>query len=136
MPSPAWIASHPGYHALHWKTVRVRGRARERRCFFHAERDEEITASDWAQLPGTSGKDVADYIALCRKCHVNLDGSNHPAGRGEAHHHHTLTAEHVRSIRELLGDGSLTHAAIAMRFNVQRQAIGKIKYGTTWRWLE
>ena len=132
---PAWHAAHPGYSAMHQRLKRKRGPARLRWCFFHAERNEEVRASDWAQLPGTDGSHMADYIPLCRLCHVRLDGTHHPAGQGEVHHNHKLTAADVQVIRVLLKAGQL-QAEIAQRFGVGFKAISKIKNGVTWSWLK
>lgn len=94
--SPNWVGGEVTHKAMHPRVIRVRGAARTHRCLFCAERDLDKPALDWAQLPGTSGLGIADYVPLCRKCHINLDDSAgarwHPAHRAAV----SLAAENRR----------------------------------------
>lgn len=46
-----------------------------------------------------------------------------------------ITEQDVREIKRLLGKGTFTQEQIADTFNISRGAVGHIKRGTTWRWL-
>lgn len=69
---------------------------------------------------GTHADNVADRDARGR----TLAGDRHPKAK--------LTSVDVDEIRRLLGEGA-THRSLALRFNVQHPAIGKIARGQTWR---
>jgi hypothetical protein len=71
--SPNWIGDRITHKAMHTRVIRVRGPARAHRCLFCAERGAEKQAYDWAQIHETPGLDIADYIALCRRCHLRYD---------------------------------------------------------------
>lgn len=50
----------------------------------HAERGEDKQARDWARLHDRDGEDIhADYIPLCRPCHIAYDGSGHRVPHSE-----------------------------------------------------
>jgi len=71
--SPHWVGDQITHKAMHERVKRVRGAARDHDCLFHAEHGESKPALDWAQLNETSGLHIADYIPLCRTCHIRLD---------------------------------------------------------------
>jgi hypothetical protein len=57
---------------------RVRGRAADQLCARCAEDGTGKPARDWATVHGESGEDPwADYVPLCRACHIAYDGSGH-----------------------------------------------------------
>lgn len=61
------------YGIMHQRNVRARGRAKFQKCAHCAERGIDKQAYDWARLRDRDGKDVQDYIPLCRRCHVYYD---------------------------------------------------------------
>lgn len=71
--SPNWVGDQITHKAMHTRVIRARGTASSHRCFFHAEREEKVPARDWAQLHETTGLNIADYIPLCRTCHIRFD---------------------------------------------------------------
>jgi hypothetical protein len=56
------------YWAVHARVRRARGPAKAHDCARCPAR-----AHDWAQLHGKDGFDPADYIPLCRSCHLLYD---------------------------------------------------------------
>ena len=160
--NPAWLGDEPTYDAVHKRLYDNRGPARIHRCLFCAEAGKDRQAEDWAQLPGTSGKHIADYVPLCSACHGRLDApAQWPASRramqserirqahqdgrfptpvgaprGELHHGHKLTEVDVRVIRDLLNAGGLSLTAIGARFGVGRKAVARIRDGVYWGWLQ
>jgi hypothetical protein len=159
---PHWVGNLASYHTIHKRLRDTRGPACARHCLFCAEAGRDKQADDWAQLPGTSGKDLADYVALCSSCHGRLDApaqwsqerrsaqaarvrQMHQEGkfpappaakRGEMHHGHKLTETDVRAIRVLLDEGALSLTAIGRRFKVGRKAVSRIRDGLYWGWLQ
>lgn len=61
------------YGVMHQRNVRARGPAKLQKCVHCAERGVDKQARDWARLRDRDGKDVMDYIPLCRRCHVYFD---------------------------------------------------------------
>jgi len=61
------------YGIMHQRTRRARNPAKLYKCVHCAERGIDKDARDWACLRGRDGKDVEDYIPLCRRCHVYYD---------------------------------------------------------------
>jgi hypothetical protein len=61
------------YGTAHYRNRRVRGNAKRRRCAHCAERGVDKRARDWAKLRDRDGRDVMDYIPLCRRCHFYYD---------------------------------------------------------------
>jgi predicted XRE-type DNA-binding protein len=55
------------------------------------------------------------------------------ANEGELHPNHKLTNEQIFEIKKLLVEGNLSQAKIAILFNVQGNAISRIKNGKTWK---
>lgn len=54
---------------MHKRVARARGRAAEQQCYRC-----DAQARDWATVHGTGGSDIwADYVALCRSCHIRYD---------------------------------------------------------------
>ena len=50
------------------------------KCVHCAERGIDKQAYDWACLRGRDGKNIEDYVPLCRRCHVAYD---QPDGAGD-----------------------------------------------------
>ena len=71
--SPNWVGDQITHKAMHTRVIRVRGAARTHRCLFCAEGDRIVPALDWAQLHEANGLDIADYVPLCRRCHLRYD---------------------------------------------------------------
>lgn len=66
------------YWGRHWQVHRWRGRAKHNNCASCAEDGIRKRARDWAQIHGTDGEDPwADYLTLCRACHIRYDKSGH-----------------------------------------------------------
>lgn len=66
------------YDARHYKVKRQRGRAADHPCVRCIETGVTIAAREWAQVHGTDGEDPwADYVPLCKPCHVAYDGPAH-----------------------------------------------------------
>lgn len=65
------------YETMHQRNVRARGKAKLYKCAHCAEKGVDKQALDWAKLRDRDGKDVMDYIPLCRRCHIFYD---QPAG--------------------------------------------------------
>lgn len=61
------------YSRMHQRNRRSRGKARLLKCVHCAERGIDKQAYDWAKLSDHEGRDVMDYIPLCRRCHVYYD---------------------------------------------------------------
>lgn len=68
------------YGLIHSRNRKTRGDAKLLKCVHCAERGIDKRARDWAKLRDRDGKDVMDYIPLCRKCHVAFD---QPDGAGD-----------------------------------------------------
>ena len=67
------------YTSLHYRIYRDRGKASAENCTHCAEAGVAKQALDWAQIHGTDGTDIwADYVALCRKCHMRYDAEARP----------------------------------------------------------
>jgi hypothetical protein len=71
--SPNWVGDAISHKSMHARVIQIRGAARTHRCLFCAERELTVPALDWAQLNHAKGLDIADYIPLCRKCHLRYD---------------------------------------------------------------
>jgi hypothetical protein len=62
-----------------WK---ARGKAKLQDCLHCSENGIKKPAFDWAHIHGKSGLDVwADFIPLCRSCHMTYDGHGRKAAR-------------------------------------------------------
>jgi hypothetical protein len=68
------------YGTMHLRLRSARGPANRQKCVHCAERGVDKRAYDWAKLRERDGKDVMDYVPLCRKCHVAFDN---PDGAGD-----------------------------------------------------
>jgi len=63
-------------HYQRMQCVKNRGKANEYLC---AKCDRK--AKDWAHIHGESGDDPwADFVPLCRRCHMQYDGHNQKGG--------------------------------------------------------
>ena len=63
------------YHARHQRVHAARGKAAAQKCARCAEVGTDRPARDWATIHGETGDDPwADYVALCRSCHIAYDG--------------------------------------------------------------
>lgn len=61
------------YGLIHSRNRKMRGDPKQQRCAHCAERGIDKQAYDWAKLRDRDGKDVMDYIPLCRRCHNYYD---------------------------------------------------------------
>jgi hypothetical protein len=61
------------YGTAHYRNRKVRGNPKRLRCVHCAERGTDKRAHDWAKLRDRDGRDVMDYIPLCRRCHSYYD---------------------------------------------------------------
>ena len=86
--TPGPMALHrcdPGYTGIHNRLVRQRGSARKHRCISCGGQ-----ARDWAYQHTALDEhredgfvyslNLTDYEAMCRKCHLELDGEKNPEG--------------------------------------------------------
>jgi hypothetical protein len=57
----------------------VRGPASAHLCVRHQERRRRVQAADWARIHTEDGADIwADYVPLCRSCHMRYDRDARP----------------------------------------------------------
>ena len=61
------------YGTMHLRVRRARGPAKLQKCAHCAGRGIDKQAKDWAMLHDRDGKDIGDYIPLCRRCHIFYD---------------------------------------------------------------
>lgn len=72
-----WEERHD-YFSRHWRVKRWRGKAKRHNCTSCADDGIRKRARDWAQIHGETGEDPwADYLTLCRSCHMRYDKSGH-----------------------------------------------------------
>lgn len=78
----------PVYRANHRRLHKERGRAAEHQCVRCPAQ-----AQEWAQVHGEDGSDPwADFVSMCRRCHVNYDRAGLPG--------HPMSAESRRQISD------------------------------------
>jgi hypothetical protein len=66
------------YSTRHWRLRTQRGLASDHPCVKGAELGVGEQAQDWAQIHGEDGEDPwADYVPMCRRHHMEYDGSGH-----------------------------------------------------------
>jgi hypothetical protein len=64
----SWKGNEAKYSSIH-DYIRVKkGRAGDQKCAFCGKK-----ARDWANIDHKYSRDLDDYTALCRKCHINFD---------------------------------------------------------------
>jgi hypothetical protein len=73
--------AEPTYRTRHARVAAARGRARTHLCEGCCGR----AAEQWAQIHGTDGKNPADYVPLCCKCHTQYDWESHEPRLGKGH---------------------------------------------------
>jgi hypothetical protein len=73
--------NEPSYRTRHARVATARGRAKTHLCAGCCGR----AAAQWAQIHGTDGKDTANYVPLCRKCHIEYDWESHEPQLGKGH---------------------------------------------------
>jgi hypothetical protein len=61
------------YSRMHKRVRTARGSAKLQKCVLCAERGIDKQARDWARLHDRDGKDIMDYVPLCRRCHIYYD---------------------------------------------------------------
>ena len=70
--SPHWKASRVGYRGIHLWIERTLGRPKK--CSHCQKISDDSREMQWANKSGRYLRDVSDWIRLCRKCHVIMDG--------------------------------------------------------------
>jgi hypothetical protein len=70
-----------GYQGRHWRVNQIRGKADH--CIHRASGHCTSTTYQWAQIKGTSGFDIYDYVPLCRSCHARYDYKGGRKGKGK-----------------------------------------------------
>lgn len=113
-----WLGDDVGPGGMHRRVINARGNASEHLCESCGLEANGKWSMDWSQIHGTSGLDIYDYRALCRKCHMLYDKSS-------------LVVEQVLEIRSLLLQGIAQHK-IADLYNVSQMTISRINTGRTW----
>lgn len=79
-PATAKQAAKQAYDARHYRVKRVRGPASAHQCVRCPAQ-----ARDWAQIHTEDGEDPwADYVPLCKSCHLVYDQSGHRKPHTEA----------------------------------------------------
>jgi hypothetical protein len=117
------------YPTRHWRVRERRGPAKLLKCAHCADNGTDKQAFDWACLHGRDGEDPADYIPLCRKCHIAYDGSGHhqphseetKALLGEKNRGYVHTPEAVEKIRAT-STGRKHTAESRAKMSAQRKA--------------
>lgn len=123
---PLWAGNRPSRQARHSRVERLRGRAKTHPCTYCSNR-----AHDWAQIHGTTGLDINDYMALCKKCHINYDNLGF---RNGAHWLAKLTKDDIPIIRQRLANGE-RQRVIAADYGVHQVTISRVKLGKDWSWV-
>jgi hypothetical protein len=71
--------SRYSYDYRHDLVMNARGKARDQKCVRCAENGTDRQAKEWAQVHTETGDDPwADYVPLCKPCHVAYDGNYPP----------------------------------------------------------
>jgi hypothetical protein len=96
------MARYPAeYHRLHDRVRRVRGKASAHPCEHCGDQEAR---HEWATIHGHGGQDpYADYISLCRKCHVvydDLAGAVSKAMTGRINGPHSVETKQKMSARQ------------------------------------
>lgn len=60
-----------GYGGRHYRVYAARGKAEH--CSLRGLTDCTSTNYTWAQIHGTDGLDVREYVSLCKQCHSRYD---------------------------------------------------------------
>lgn len=127
-PNSYMWRDNPNYWTRHGRVRRARGPAKSHPCEHCGG-----PARDWAVRHGQTGISPDDYMPLCRKCHIQYDGTAHepPHHTGEANPAAKLTIEQVREIRALHGHVPPRH--LAATYGVSKQTIHRIMTGKNWK---
>lgn len=122
---PQWTGDDATYWARHQRVYQIRGRADH--CSLRPGLSDCISEDyEWAQIHGTGGLDVREYVALCVPCHRAYDvaGSRNPVA--------VLTEEIVAECRCRNAAGE-SQSALAREFGVSQPTMRDAIIGKTWR---
>ena len=123
--SPNWIGDDAAYSGRHIRVYAARGKADH--CSLRPGLSNcTSTKYEWAQIHGTDGLDVREYVSLCHFCHAAYDrsGSRHPQAK--------LTEAIVLECRERSAVGEAKRA-LAREFGVAQPVMRHAISGKTWK---
>jgi len=131
-----WKGDDAGYKARHDRVDRARGNAD--RCIHRRAIGCTSTTYNWAQIKGTSGLDVYDYVPMCRSCHTRYDykggkaGVPKPSIQGGKNSRAKLNNDIVAECKARVEAGE-SQSALAREFLVSSASMWKAVTGKTYK---
>lgn len=135
--NPSWTGNAATYGARHACVYRTRGKADH--CSLRPGLSNcTSTNYEWAQIPGTDGLDVREYVSLCAPCHHALDHIGFQAGvprpwlqQGSKNGRGKLNDNIVLECRKRFAAGEST-GALAREYKVCYNVMRRAILGITW----
>jgi hypothetical protein len=133
--NPNWTGDDASYQARHKRLHAIRGRADH--CIHRASGHCNSQKFEWAQIHGTSGLSVYDYVQMCKSCHWWYDykGGNarpRPGAKGSKNGRAKMNEDIVAEIRSRpVVKGSIM--AWSREFNVHHKTIKQVIDGETYK---
>lgn len=124
-----WKGEDVTYSELHNWVARHRGRPS---LCEHCGTTEGLF--DWANISGEYRRDLADFMRLCKSCHIRHDAAIRGERTGRRVNHAKLNADIVREVRRRHAAGE-RQAALAREYGVTPAAIGLVISRKNWGWV-